>query len=171
MKIEKMKNVIQRFVNKRSIFILFVMLLLAALFHFQKSGLFEKQSHVYEQKVLAVKSDCDIIKNKCPAYGEDISVFLKLGDHPSALKAFPVQVLIEGSTNQSYQNVFVSFTMKGMSMGKHQKKLKWNKNSSRWQGMVILPICATGRRDWHVSVEVVGNDVIYDASYNFVLQK
>lgn len=165
-----MRHFARRFFNKRNTVILLVTSLLAAYLHFQQNGLFQKKLDVYEQISLLSKSGCDVTRTPCPAFDGNISILLTLGDMPVGLKSFPVDVLIEGLNQYEVKKVIVSFAMKNMFMGKQQKTLKWNAAVKKWQGMAILPICSTGRRDWYVTVEVIVDGIIYLAGYNFTLQ-
>ena len=146
------------------------MVLFAIYLHLLQGGSDGDQSVIYEQETLKTKVGCNVVKASCPSYGKGVSVFLKLDSNPSGLKAFPVEVQIDGMAKENIQKVLVSFKMKNMTMGKLNHKLTWNADASQWEGVAILPICSTGRRDWYVSVEAMGNAVIYTARYDFVLQ-
>jgi len=144
------------------------MLLFSAYLHLKQGA--GTQPDILEHRLLDTRANCDIVSSPCPGYSDELSISLYLKDKPGALKPFPVEVSVTQAANLQIQKVLISFTMKGMSMGEQAHKLKLNTETGRWQGMVILPICATGRRDWHARLELVSTGVIFEAGYNFVLQ-
>ncbi len=164
-----MKQYVQRFISKRITVILFITLLFAGYFQLLQSSGDGNQSVVYEQKTLMTKSGCHVVESGCPAYGDNLDVFFKIIGNPGTLKAFPVELNIDSRSGQNIQKVFISFTMKNMSMGKQQFKLSQDKKTSKWTGKVILPICSTGRKDWHIRVDILDASIIYVAGFNVAI--
>ncbi len=162
----------QRFINMRSLLIVSIMLLIAFFLQLRQ-GYFAGDRHheVYEQYRLIVDAACDISQSACSASREGIHVLLALQDRPSALKAFPVQVQIDGVQNPQHIDVRLIFSMQAMDMGDLQQKLQFNTETGAWSGMVILPICTSGRSDWLARVEVIAQKKIYTADYGFTLVK
>ena len=97
-----MTQFLQRFINKRIIFILFIMVLFAIYLHLLQGGSDGDQSVIYEQEALKTKVGCNVVKASCPSYGKGISVFLKLDGNPSGLKVFPVEVQIDGMAKRKH---------------------------------------------------------------------
>ena len=150
--------------------ILFIMLLVSAYLHFMQSSGKNDAAIIYEQISLTTDTDCNIVETTCEGRAEELSIDLKFGDKPSGLKAFPVVVTINNGAKKNIKTVLVNFTMKNMSMGKQYRTLIKNSETSQWEGQVILPICSTGRRDWHVTVDIISESVIFSADYEFELQ-
>jgi hypothetical protein len=82
------------------------------------------------------------------------------------LIAFPVQVKLSGEEADKVDNITVKFTMLNMDMGFNQLTLA-RREDRTWQGQAMLPICSMGRREWRVTVEIVG-DTLYLAEFNLL---
>jgi hypothetical protein len=58
--------------------------------------------------------------------------------------------------------------MPGMDMGQNRYRLLPEGNG--WVGLVTLPICASGRSDWWVSVQVLGDEEQWEAGFPFEMR-
>lgn len=162
----------RRLINQRTILLLSITIFVAFFLQLREGrfgGSAEYES--YDQYQLVSDKQCDITITDCTSAGEGVLFKLGFKERPSALQAFPVQFVIEGLDNRENIEVRLVFTMKGMDMGEQKQKLRYDKKSDAWHGQSILPICTSGRSDWHVKVEVMSSQKIYLSSYDFVLLK
>jgi len=167
-----MKTTWQRFINQRTILLLFIMLFIAFFLQLREGRFSGEDNYVsYEQYRLNGNKACVISEKGCSRSLDDVRLTLSFMQRPSALIAFPVQIRLDGLPDSEEAHVNLVFTMKGMDMGEQKQKLLLDKPSGNWLGKVILPICTSGRSDWHAKVEVISQQKIYLAEYDFELFK
>ena len=78
------------------------------------------------------------------------------------------------SSDFNVDKIFVDFKMKNMNMGINRFSLKndySDTKNSKWFGIVLLPICVTGRADWIASFEVTTNNNQYLISLPLDIKK
>jgi len=162
----------RRLINQRTILLLSIMAFVVFFLQLRE-GRFGGGSEYdsYDQYQLVSDRQCDITNSDCTSAGEGILLKFGFKERPSALQAFPVQLVIAGLNNPEGVEVRLVFTMKGMDMGEQKQKLSYDKKSNAWLGSAILPLCTSGRSDWHVKVEVMASRKIYLAGYDFMLVK
>lgn len=162
----------RRFINQRTILLLSI-IAFVVFFLQLREGRFSSGTEYesYDQYRLVNDRQCDITATDCNSAGEGIQLKLAFKGHPGALQAFPAQIAIDGLTHPEKAEVWLVFTMKGMDMGEQKQKLGYDIQSGHWLGNVILPLCTSGRSDWHVKVEVMVPKKIYLAEYEFMLVK
>lgn len=116
--------------------------------------------------VLNADPACNPVGGHCPVGDAALTVTLELGDRIQPLTAFPVQVRLIGAEAAQVDKVAVSFTMPDMDMGFSRFDLSQQADKT-WRGQAILPVCSMGRREWRVTVEVVG-DTLYLAEFRLL---
>lgn len=72
---------------------------------------------------------------------------------PSGLHPFTLQVMTANASR-----VYATFTMRDMDMGYNRYRLI-QKTPGLWQAKVVLPVCATGRHDWLITLNIDGNKI------------
>jgi hypothetical protein len=104
-----------------------------------------------------VKADpaCNPVGQACAAGDAALTITLELAAHIRPLTLFPLQVRLTGEEASEVRKVAVSFTMPNMDMGFNRFDLRQQADET-WQGQALLPVCSMGRRDWRVTVEVIG---------------
>jgi hypothetical protein len=101
--------------------------------------------------------------------GDDVAVLVRFKGKVSALKPFRVEVRVRGRLAPEIREMSLGFTMKGMDMGVNRYRLKRRKDQV-WVADVVLPVCTERRNDWHASLDMPLDSVIYRAVYRFRTQ-
>lgn len=105
--------------------------------------------------VLNADPACNPAGKTCMAKDAALTLTLRLGDRIQPLTAFPVYVELNGRDASQAGEVIVSFAMQDMDMGFNRFDLRQQADKT-WRGQAILPVCSVGRRDWRVTVAVIG---------------
>jgi len=167
-----MTSLWQRFFNQRTLLIIVIMVGVAWFLSIRQGRFADDAEYAqYEQIRLQGDNHCDVTSAACIKAGDDMRMSLALLDKPSGLRPFPVQVSIESPQSLQAAKVKLLFSMTDMQMGDLKQTLAQDNDSGHWMGNAILPICTSGRSDWHVQVEVIIEKKIYLADYQFVLKK
>lgn len=116
--------------------------------------------------VLSADRACNPVGKLCAASDAALTVTLRLGDSVQPLTAFPVRVDLVGDRAAKIKKVTVSFAMSDMNMGFNRFDLSQQADKT-WRGQALLPVCSMGRRDWRVTVEIVG-DTPYLAEFTLL---
>jgi len=112
----------------------------------------KKQSpEVLNVERIQAHKNCDPTQHPCEINVTSHSVFINFLSEPSALKPFSVLVQTE---IENLQQVGLRFYMQGMSMGYNTFELRKVKNT-QWQSDIVLPVCSTGSKDWHVELQLL----------------
>ncbi len=149
----------------RFVVVLFAGLIVGLLSHTPGPG--NDDARTLEVHELTV-APCDPTQRACHAIGDDLSLDLHLQGRVSALKSFPVLVRLRSRTTDATA-VTIAFTMPGMDMGVNRYRLQ-RQADGRWIGNVLLPVCATGRKDWLADVEVMAGTRGYHARFRFTVE-
>lgn len=112
-----------------------------------------------------VDPGCDASQAVCTARAGDQALALRMQGPVVGLRPFRVQVVPAG---MAVREARVEFTMPGMDMGQNRYRLLPEGNG--WVGLVTLPLCTTGRSDWQVSVQLVGDGEVWEARFPFEMQ-
>lgn len=121
--------------------ILFGFLLLAVATVF----FFEQKKNLEDEKT-ELLACADILKSCGNA-----EFLVRFKETPQVMK--PLHLVLSSIEPKEIQNVHANFAMKGMKMGFNRYQLiKTGQNE--WQAEVTLPICAQGRSDWEMLVEI-----------------
>lgn len=118
--------------------------------------------------LLIVATDCNASRSQCLAKNQSLALYLKLGPPVDALEPFNVEVTIAGGEGRGADSVDIEFLMSGMDMGINRYRLEASE-SDIWYGRAVLPVCTTGRRDWHAVVNVVAGTKRLQASFPFTV--
>jgi len=111
----------------------------------------EKRDNELPATPLQVSPACDV-EAGCVAGSADFSLHLSMGPGMRVLVPFPLSVEVQG--DQSVDAVTAHFAMQGMDMGMNRYQLI-SDGADRWFANVTLPVCASGRSDWLVVIEVM----------------
>jgi hypothetical protein len=113
---------------------------------------------------LVVSQSCEV-QTGCTASAGDMSVQFTLGPDLRALSPFPVRVVVPAG--RSVDSVTASFAMQGMDMGPNRYRLI-SDGAESWIGNVTLPVCASGRRDWtlHLDIASEGDRFVAEAPFS-----
>jgi hypothetical protein len=113
----------------------------------------------------AADPDCDPSQTLCSAGDDKRRLALRLQGPVTGLRPFRVELVAAG---MKVREVQLEFTMPDMDMGQNRYRLLPEGNG--WVGLVTLPICATGRSDWWVTVRVLGDEQQWEAGFPFEMQ-
>ncbi|MCW9060065.1 MAG: hypothetical protein OQL11_14450 [Gammaproteobacteria bacterium] len=108
---------------------------------------------------------CDPSQTLCSAGDDKRRLALRLKGPVTGLRPFRVELVAAG---MKVREVQLEFTMPDMDMGQNRYRLLPEGNG--WVGLVTLPICATGRSDWWVTVRVLGDEQQWEAGFPFEMQ-
>lgn len=89
---------------------------------------------------------CADISQSC---GNDVFT-VRFLEVPQVMK--PLTLVLNTNKTEVVRDVHVSFAMQSMEMGLNRYRLV--PQAGAWQAMVTLPVCAQGRSDWNVLVEI-----------------
>jgi hypothetical protein len=115
-----------------------------------------------DYQLIGEAQDCDLSERACSV--DDYS--LEFFDRP-VLALKPVRV--ELRTSREVRSVILDLEMLDMDMGINRFALKKTRQDT-WTGTVMIPVCATGRRDWRVNMLLVTPEGARKAIYSFVVQ-
>lgn len=115
--------------------------------------------------ILRADPTCTPVGGSCTVSDGKMSITLDLEAGVQPLTSFPVRVSLTGQAVAGVDRVAVRFTMADMEMGINRFGLV-RRLDGVWQGQALLPVCATGRRDWRASVEV-GSTPHYVGEFGF----
>lgn len=102
---------------------------------------------------LTADASCDLNREPCRAMlPEGGRLTVQAGTHPiPMLKAFPVEVVVEGA---QADKVEMDFTGVEMNMGLNRVALQPQGGASEFRGQATLPVCITGAMAWQATVLV-----------------
>jgi hypothetical protein len=105
---------------------------------------------------------CDLSESRCSVAGHSLEFI----ERP-VLPLKPIRVELRSKT--VIQSVILELEMQDMDMGINRFSL--NKESQGlWSGTIMIPVCATGRRDWLVNMVIATPEGSKRAVYSFVVQ-
>ena len=114
------------------------------------------------------------LSNLCTVNLNGVKLKISFDQNVYYLKPFNVTVEFNNSSDFNVDKIFVDFKMKNMNMGINRFSLKndySDTKNSKWFGIVLLPICVTGRADWIASFEVTTNNNQYLISLPLDIKK
>lgn len=117
---------------------------------------------VVDYPLIGEAQNCDLSERACAV--DDYS--LEFLDRP-ILPLKPIRV--ELRTSREILSVILDLEMLDMDMGINRFALK-KTGQDTWTGTVMIPVCATGRRDWRVNMLLVTPEGARKAIYSFVVQ-
>lgn len=115
---------------------------------------------------LTVATNCNVARTQCLAENGLLQLHLRLGPPVNALKPFDVEISIDAGEGHDPDSVEIEFMMDGMDMGINRYRLE-SSEKGRWRGRAVLPVCITGRQDWHAIVNVISSDNRSQATFSF----
>lgn len=107
-------------------------------------------------------ASCNPAQQSCLTHINNQKLQFRFMQHPSGLTPF-AGVL---QTRLPLQEVYVSFSMRGMDMGFNRFSLQQNP-SGDWVANMLLPVCSLGRNDWMVELWVKYQDAYWRAQFEF----
>jgi len=114
--------------------------------------------------VLLPAAPCEPRGRACEAASEGVRISLELPPRVPYLVRFPATVRVGGI--EGVAGVQVRFAMEGMDMGVQPVALR-RAAAGTWRGTAVLPVCASGRRDWTAEVEVIAGGGRWRARFGF----
>lgn len=111
---------------------------------------------------LRVESACALVGAGCSATADGLAVELVLGPVIEPLKPFAVTLRSSAAATAAT----VRFDMVGMDMGHNEFRLR-STGAGIWESTVMLPVCATGRRDWVATLRMETAEAVYRAEFPF----
>ena len=93
-----------------------------------------------------LRLDCADISESC---GNDLFT-VRFLQKPQVMK--PMGLKLHFNRTENVRDVHASFAMQGMEMGLNRYRLI--PAAGDWQGEVTLPVCAQGRSDWNMLLEI-----------------
>jgi len=123
----------------------------------------QQSSDVIQVERIQTPTVCDPSHKACEIKVASHIVSLEFLQPVSALKKFPV--LVKADVNH-LQQVGLRFYMQGMNMGYNTFELQQG-TSGQWTGEIILPVCSTGSKDWHVELQLLFEDRLVISDFYF----
>ncbi len=125
-----------------------------------------------QNAMVVLKSDpaCDLNEQACSASIDALSVKLHFKQVVKYLTRFDVEVVTNGFKAFSIEKMSIDFNMVDMKMGINRFALKQTDKKNVWQGMAILPVCITGRKDWRVKLYLADSQSNYVAKYKLTVE-
>lgn len=120
--------------------------------------------------MLVADADCDLNRQACIASLDNQSVELSVQQPVTYLTKFQIRARVVGFEKQRINKMIAAFAMPGMDMGINRFALQQTATDNAWQGMAILPVCATGRKDWRATVFIATDDSNYTAVYKLTVE-
>jgi hypothetical protein len=81
---------------------------------------------------------------------------VQFAEVPQVMK--PLHLNLHVNRADAVKSIRVDFAMQSMEMGFNRYRLVQVNQSGDWLAEVTLPICAQGRGDWNILVEIEAND-------------
>ena len=105
------------------------------------------------EQVVTVPDQCRFSAEPCAVVIGGRSIVFRVMGQAAPLVKFTIEVRGAG-----LERVSADFEMKGMQMGSNRYLLKRG-SGGRWRVDVMLPVCASGRRDWlaHYDIQLEGS--------------
>jgi len=141
--LEYMKNSLISFV--------IIVVLFAAAFLGGKWLQKKQSSEVIQVERIQPYTVCDPSLKACKFKLDSHSVSFEFLQQASALKPFSVAVKTDIN---NLQQVGLRFYMQGMSMGYNTFELQ-PIDGGQWKADIVLPVCSTGSKDWHVELQLL----------------
>jgi hypothetical protein len=117
---------------------------------------------------LQVAADCDSARQSCRARGDDLEIELRLGPPVLPMEAFDIQLQSMRGDLGTQARIDVQFQMRGMDMGLNRYRLDRDADGV-WRGRALLPVCASGRSDWYVVIDIAQDGRRWVAEIPFVV--
>ena len=114
---------------------------------------------------LSVIESCDLGRQSCTAKLKNKSVTLTLQQPVRYLQKIELMLVVDGFETGEITKVLVDFSMPGMQMGINRFTLKRANIETVWQGMAIIPVCVSGRKDWQVKLYIDTDKTHYISNY------
>lgn len=120
--------------------------------------------------VLTTDESCDLARHACTARHADKSVRLVFKKPVQYLRKIDITLTGKGFQPEGINKVIIDFSMSGMQMGINRFALQKVANTADWQGMAILPVCVSGRKDWQVRLYLQTREGAYLAVYKLTVE-
>jgi len=86
------------------------------------------------------------------------------------LQAFSSHIRLENIADKDVRHVSMKFIMRGMEMAVNRSEFK-RQSAGVWQAESVLPICASGRKDWLAIVRLETRKGVWQVGFAFTLSK
>ena len=113
---------------------------------------------------------CDLGIQACEATRDNLKLKLYLNPPLKYLEKINIDLQVTGLANEQIEKVLIEFTMTEMEMGINRFEMSKAKQVDIWQGMAILPVCVSGRKDWQVSLYIKTSGKTYRVRYYLRMQ-
>ncbi len=143
--------------------ILLIAVLLLASFMGTKWLQKKQTSDVIQVERVQALQDCDPSLRACDINVSNHKVTLSFLQTASALKPFPVLILAD---IPGLQQAGLRFYMQGMDMGFNTFEML-QVEEGKWQADVILPVCSTGSKNWHVELQLLFENHLVISDFYF----
>jgi len=121
----------------------------------------EKNQAVNDVRILGEAVDCLLSESACKVAGYT----LEFKDRPIR-PLTPIKVEMQTAANVS--SVILDLEMLDMDMGVNRFKLV-QEAEGIWKGEIMIPVCATGRRDWVANMLIESEQGNGKVVYSFVV--
>ena len=122
----------------------------------------EKNQAVNDVRILGEAVDCLLSESACKVAGYT----LEFKDRPIR-PLTPIKV--EMQTVAAVSSVVLDLEMLDMDMGVNRFKLA-QEAEGIWKGEIMIPVCATGRRDWVANMLIESEQGNEKVVYSFIVQ-
>ena len=129
------------------------------------------QQHQLPQIPVQLKSvSCQPAKGDCNVMIDGGQLQWRVESPLQYLKAFPSHIRLLNIADKDVLHVSMDFVMRGMEMAVNRSDFK-RKSAGVWQTESVLPICASGRKDWLAIVRLETRQGVWQVGFEFTLSK
>ena len=108
------------------------------------------------------------MKKNCVAKIDEVEMTWFVENPIHYLKPFTNKIQFRNISESDVSRVTIEFVMQGMEMAVNRSEFTQQSND-QWQAQSILPICASGRKDWLAIVSVETKQGKWQSSFQFFL--
>ena len=147
---------------KSALITIFLLILIALGFLAGQYLSHDKQQSAHDVRLLGKSFDCLLSEGPCQVAGYT----LEFKDRPIR-PLTPIRVEMQAAANVS--SVVLDLEMIDMDMGVNRFRLSQDAGGI-WKGEIMIPVCATGRRDWIANMLIESEQGAGKVVYSFVVQ-
>lgn len=111
---------------------------------------------------------CEPLKKDCIAKVGDGELLWFIESPIHYLKPFQSKIQFNNISANEIIHVSVEFVMQGMRMAANRSVFS-QQSKDIWQAQSVLPICASGRKDWLAIVRLETKQGVWQSGFEFVL--
>lgn len=86
------------------------------------------------------------------------------------LHTFQSEIRLQNIADKDVRRVSVDYVMQGMRMAANRSVFN-RQSANRWQAHSVLPVCASGRKDWTAIIHVETRQGVWQTGFLFTVTK